>query len=1318
MNIKRCIVGTLLALGFGLMSGVSAADEKPISPDEKVSVAQMIAVTSRVFAENCGDVIPEKDGEWYEKYVSYAVLEGFIEEGQFDDYTRPAKRYEMAHLMKNAMPDGYYGELNDISDVPDVPENRDFYDEILTLYKAGVLTGTDAYGNFFPENDVMGYELETVINRAVFPEKRIEKAFDIISDDDAYPMCLTSSYSASKEGICSGWLYDGRGSAPRTSLFGSYGSIIDISEESGSAYIREFNKTSTGKLLVQTSVSLSGYDGAFLEFRNDKNMSVFRLETVDGDWYMLKTDGSYDKVYEIGEFERGFAFEISLDLDNNRAEVWINYTNCGTFPLITSGEDTNIFNFRFATTEESKSAVSPGRLYIHGNYSVIEYFIFNNGEELPIGWNGENAYEAGERLFVKKDGYAAKSFDPVSDTVIAETMFFLPEREHITYALKSCEKVIAEFTTDDSAFYVNGEKVYENYYANLWYRLRLEANTDTGEVLVKINGKNVKTVEFAEEATSADNIYLSNSSETTAEFDDIKVYRTYEREDYVPAPVVPDGEEKYIVGMNVCSLWQNGNHFGWHCITPYDDPQPVLGYYDEGLAETADWELKYIIEHGIDFQAFCIYANSTSGPQRYSATHLYDGFMNAKYSDMSKFCVIWETANAQSPSSFDAWKNHYVPYFIEYYFKDPRHIVIDNKPLLCVFGANKLPDRLNGTNADVKECFDYLEQEVKKLGFDGMIYLACGTSNASLAEMGFDGCYAYNWGNYGYQYNTNIININSSASNKSVYTVPTISVGFNSIPWHGIRYPMMSKEDFAKCQKWVKEEYLTKHPTEKWQENFVMLSTWNEYGEGTYMMPTTDEKGFQYLDVIREAYTDEKEDASINTVPSEEQKYRINRLYPQYRRLLRKEGYVTDEIDTSTLESVFTIDYSKRTDAVVWSVSGKKVDSNGISGVTAGDAIIMINNIGADIDASEIVGLKIKTKIPEGTRMQVFFVTEENKNWSESMAKIVPAISANTEEYYVLFNNNNLWKGKITGLRIDPVSESGQPFTLKSAEFLKAPYMPPKAMIINGLKYTTNFYPEKSVTGDTLVAFDPATGLDFRLNIFHEWSKDNGELVLNFPKKVMKFTVGSDKYTVNGVEKSLGYSIYEIDGLPMLPINKICEAVGYSMKINDEGIICIDTDQRPYFDMISLREKGKWDFNFPGDTEGWASSFMSLRVMDGHMACESASESTDPTILFDGGENFEMLSSDYTHLEFRVRYKYTASSRQPLTMYFITDKNSTWSEYNSIKAMLNGFDSNGEWETYTVDLTELSQWKDTITDLRFDPFNGIGMIDVDYIIFY
>ena len=95
--------------------------------------------------------------------------------------------------------------------------------------------------------------------------------------------------------------------------------------------------------------------------------------------------------------------------------------------------------------------------------------------------------------------------------------------------------------------------------------------------------------------------------------------------------------------------------------------------------------------------------------------------------------------------------------------------------------------------------FDSLEEEVKKLGFDGMIYLACGSASSAVEEMGFDGVHAYGWGNNGYQVSINQSSILRSAAYKgNVYTVPTISVGFNSVPWHNIRYPIMTAEDYPR----------------------------------------------------------------------------------------------------------------------------------------------------------------------------------------------------------------------------------------------------------------------------------------------------------------------------------------------------------------------------------------------------------------------------------------------------------------------------------------------------------------------------------------
>ena len=40
-----------------------------------------------------------------------------------------------------------------------------------------------------------------------------------------------------------------------------------------------------------------------------------------------------------------------------------------------------------------------------------------------------------------------------------------------------------------------------------------------------------------------------------------------------------------------------------------------------------------------------------------------------------------------------------------------------------------------------------------------------------------------------------------------------------------------------------------------------------------------------------------------------------------------------------------------------------------------------------------------------------------------------------------------------------------------------------------------------------------------------------------------------------------------------------------------------------------------------------------------------------------------------------------------------------------------------EWVTYTIDLTENAAWKGIIKNLRFDPFNAVGTMEIDYMKF-
>lgn len=1136
----------------------------------------------------------------------------------------------------------------------------------------------------------------------------------------SYLLLHDTSYNGYKEGIRSGWRYDCRGGIPAEELKLNYGTLTDISTEYGTAMIREFNRIDSGILMLETSVSLTGgFDGFSMEFRNDADEPVYKLITRNGGWCAATDSGEVPIEGTSGR--ESYSFRVFIDFDRGESITYIDGVQRDNRSLIKLGPAANILNFRFATDEASTAIATLGGIRITANYAVNEDFGTHPEGSLGFGWQGEGAAASGGMLKVTS-GYAKRSFEPVGGVVSLLTEFNLTRSQAITVTAAAGGEPVVSFTTDKIAFNANGSEIYTPYVPNLWYRLRMDIDTAASSALIWINGRKTAEVPLLAVTNHIDSVRIENSDSSPVSFDGVSVFEKILADDYPAAPVKPAGESEYTVGMNVCSLWKEGTHWGWSCVSAYEDPEPVLGYYDEGVPETADWELKYMAEHGIDFQAFCWYATASDAPLKagHLAAQLHDGYMYAEYSDAVKYCLIWECQNAARPSNFNSWRDYFVPYLLEYYIKDSRHMVIDNQPVLCVFGAGRLSETLGG-EANVKKCFDHLEDEVRKLGFDGMIYLSCGSASDSLAKMGFDGSYAYNWGTSGCELATNVNGILNSARNKSMYTVPTISVGFNSIPWHGIRYPMMTVEDFNAAHTWVRDEYLPKYADkDSWQNKFVMLSTWNEYGEGTYIMPSAGNGGFGYLDVIRSVYAGAEPDESLNTVPTAAQRERINHLYPQYRRLLRKTGYYSETVDVSALTPIFEIDYSSKADVSVGSALNPVFAADGLSGTVNGDTLIIKSGI--SVKASESPYIRVTLDVPKGTPCEVFYITDKDTSWTQNKSAQFTAKGEGLTEYLINMSEKNLWRDTVVGFRVDPgqtAAGAGDPehnyFRLVKAEFLNCPERPSRTIYINGRECELQLWPELSEKGEILISWDGRVALHYRLSAFDTWDYATKTLTIEMNGHTAVFTVGKGSWTLDGETRQLGYPLYATDGLPMLPLADLCEAVGYACSLNEKGELCIDTPLKAHYEHVGSRIKGQWEFDTLGDTEGWSSSHMSLFVSGGGLTVNSISDTTDPIISYGG--DIDLTASEYTALEVRCRYKYTSAYAQPISVYFTTDSDGTMSETMSIKLPMSSTDSGGEWETLRADLTAIPSWKGIIKQLRFDPFNAVGSMEIDYIRF-
>ncbi len=1302
---------------LGLMNGKGGG---LFAPDGLVTVAEAVTMASRAYSVYNGEDIPEVSGaEWYDKYINFAVSKGIMKNGDFDDYNRAAKRFEVALLFENAMPDGYFAKVNNVDSVPDIPDEMSYSDALITLYNAGVVMGSDAYGNFFPENNITRAEAAAIINRVAIPENRLKKSLDKISDDDAYELIITRNFNGSKEGIASGWQLDNRGGYPRNKLVGGYTILTDISDTEGTALIRDINPTDTGKITFDYKLTLSGDgNGVYISFDNTDDVSMLKLIKDEKGWNSVQNDGSKKLLFESNE--KSFVFKTVLDIDNGRSNFYINGTDCGTVPFSEASNKT-LSRIVIGTDEECTTGVSLAYVMAYANYAIHDDFIYSDINKLPDGWNGVNSVvSSASNLKIGAKGNVSKSFVPVSDRVVGEFTAAINENTSFTYYMNSGAKSVATLGVDGKSVEFCGNSVYE-YVPGMWYRFRIEADTVKMMATVKINGRKIAEVPFIEKSTSVDNILVVNNADIDTETDDYKLFSVKDREDYVPVPVKCAGDDKYNIGINVCSLWQNGVQNGWSCISPYSDIEPVLGYYDEGNPETADWEIKYMVEHGIDFQAFCWFADKTNQPLKTPShsVHLHDGFMNARYSNMMNYSLIWEAVNGSRPSNLDSWKKFYVPYLIENYFKDERYMKIDNMPVFIVFGAAKLAEASCFGHADaVKEAFDYLEEEVKKLGFDGMIYLSCGDAATMNTQMGFDGNYAYSWGHEGYSIDANI---NGNIRNAEImYTVPTVSVGFNNVGWAYTRYPLISIDDYQTVNKWVVEEYLPKYGEKgTWKENFVMLSTWNEYGEGTYIMPCEGLHGFDYLDTIREVYTDEKANDSLNTIPTVEQKKRITRLYPQDLHLLRKEGYVTkksyDEYDV-----VYRVDVTDKN--VVLDGTVAQPDDMKFTGVSTNNDPKVMVNLGTNLEIDNISAVRVRLSVTDATAIQVFFTTVADSATTADKGATVKLKSNEMTDYVFDFSDNPKWAGKLTKfLRIDPAGKPDVKFSIESVEFLSSGETSSNIMIVDDRELEMNFAYENSENGDTLFAFDPSIAMDYMLGAYHKWDKDKKTLNINVNGHSLVYTVGKNTYIADGKEKNLGFTLNEKDGLPMLPLESFCTDADFSYYSSPDGsgAFIITTHQKPFLDSVSeiiaSRKEGTWEFDVMGDTELWNSSNMSLSTANGIMSAVNSTSGSDPAILYGG--KLALSTERYTKLEFKVKYKYTAEKPSAICMYYITDTDKSYNEEKAIYLRLSSTDSGDNFETYTADLGELPKWVGNVTGLRLDPFNANGTMEFEYIKF-
>ena len=726
--------------------------------------------------------------------------------------------------------------------------------------------------------------------------------------------------------IQNGWDVDDAGGGILSMPYNCF-KIIDDSEDESVIFSRRYVRQTSGRVVIEISTGLadSSLDGSFITFK-DGDAEVFTFGFMDGALTFQTDDTGRIALfpYMAGT---NYGIRIIADFETQKAACWVNgVTNIADLGFSAAGID----NVEVKTSDTGTGTLYLNYLGMHKGYLVNENFLTALSGVLPGDWRKSGGQKAGvvENLSqTRPDVYSLKLTDQSADDFVnihrpfektaGEISFeykFLAQKDRDSFVFRGLNQSDGMFfilVENGKIFFIDakGNKtgVYP-YVHNVWFTVEVRVNTTDDTAVVLINYKNVASLKMNLESQNAgfDGISFATLTGAKSEvlLDDIVVKPILPKPtDYVPRPIKVETGDK-LIGMLRCDLWHGSDHLSWDCINGFEDGlrKPLLGWYDDGNPELSDWETKFMVEHGVSFQVNCWYApksshgTSCNAPIKFPlhCTSLHDGYFKSEYSDMLKFSIMITNHNRCYEGISD-FKEHLVPFLMEYYFKDPRFLVIDNKPVVTLYDYDSLVSDLGGAG-NAAAAVEYLNEQCRAAGFDGITLIGIAAplqaeSNKALYKTGlFDYSCAYGWGQ-----------LSSSASGQFAgntdtqkYELPNLiasaTVGFDYYPFmNSNSNPLITDEDFRQILTSLKDGYMTRFPASSLQSRVLMIDNLNEISEGHFITPT-GVNGFGYFDAIREVFG-VSPGTHTDLVPDAGQKQRINVLYPQDRILTQPPRY-------------------------------------------------------------------------------------------------------------------------------------------------------------------------------------------------------------------------------------------------------------------------------------------------------------------------------------------------------------------------------------------------------------------------------------------
>ncbi len=501
------------------------------------------------------------------------------------------------------------------------------------------------------------------------------------------------------------------------------------------------------------------------------------------------------------------------------------------------------------------------------------------------------------------------------------------------------------------------------------------------------------------------------------------------RASYVPVPE-PVDTGPYTLWTHYCPLWKQGTHYGWKMIEPWPNRKPVLGWYNEGEPEVADWHIKTWLEHGISAVIYCWYRASLDPEIHEHIGHaLNDGLLHARYLNMIHYGIMWENGCGAGVKDADDLLNNVFPYWLKNYFTHPSYVKIDGKPVLYVWVPGNVTKHLGGSD-QVRATFEIMRQKCRERGLKGLYLVGCcgGADKASLERMkaeGWDATSAY--GN-GWTYPKDTVRagdlmyapaegfaVQQEAiwkAKQEVGALPDITaamMGWDARPWKSSSFYWADNTPAKFRDLCVRAKaVMDSRPGSGPDRSTIIFCCWNEFGEGHYIEPTRG-YGFSYVDTIREVFT---------KAPKEHTDLAPEDVglgpYDSWYRAAKQAG-----LEQTSQQSSW-----QGADLAQWSGMMGTKDYGVVDGVlkfTAATRDPAMSSPGLRLRGSKFTRFVVEMRVSRPGGAQVFWTNALTPHANES-ASAHATVAADGQFHRLVFEvgKNETWGGCLTSLRFDP----------------------------------------------------------------------------------------------------------------------------------------------------------------------------------------------------------------------------------------------------------------------------------------------------------